>query len=301
MSGDIPELYDWALAPGRETHPNAFKRLGMVTLLYAHRVLFAALLALPPTLWISEHMAAFPNALQAIFSPGGFVLVELHRFLRGVLLSFIAQGSIVAIAGALLGLIPFACLIVALCFQGPLRLRFVLARASASLPSLTLLWGSALLLQISLSGLILMLGEQALSLFSLSFKSADLIRIALVLLSLAALTLVSILHDLARILAVSEEQGFYMAIFKALAAFNRAPAPILWAYGLRAFLSLALLFGAALSTWTRASQSPLAFAVAALVSQIALYLSVLIRASWLARAASLLAFNFLEKQRLNPA
>lgn len=291
MSDSSPELDDWGLSSLRGEPPNLTRRLKWIALLYAHRAIAASTLALPPSLWISGHLSAFPNPLGQLIQPGALLWADLYRLMRSLLAAYILQSSLAAIFLALLGLFPFACLITSFIQQRPLPLRTVLARATSSIPTLTLLWGTSLLLQTSLCGLVLLIGEQVLSLFTIAYKTADQLRIALIVTALLAHSAISVIHDLARIFAIADAHGFYTSASRAIAAFQRNPATLFWAYTYRALVSLILLISAALITWPQPEQSLHRTIIAALVTQSAVFFAVLIRASWLSRAAAYLSLQ----------
>lgn len=294
MSRAGTDLRHWALVPPLSANPSAFARIGMVALLYAHHLVCGWLCALSPARWISHHLAAFPDAGRRLFTPGGPMLVDIYRALRGALPALASQGSAAALIAALLGLYPFAWLVVALTYRGKLHPRFIWTRAKPSIAPLVLLWGATLLLQTSLSLLFILVAERALAALRLSLLAIDLIRVALMLLLLLALSAISAIHDLARILAVSEERGFYMSAALAIAAFQRAPLRIFWAYGVRALAALSLCTAAFIITWPRAFGGSPAWITAAVVSQIAAFMAILLRASWLAYAIAAVRANAVE-------
>jgi hypothetical protein len=270
--------------PPRAADPAARRRPGMAALLYAYRAVAALLIATPAALLAGEIVSGYPRGDAELFDPGGVMLVEAARLARRALMPLALQGGLGAIVAALVGLIPFAALVTALGHEGKLSARFLSARAVAPLGTLALLWGSALLAQVGVVGLVAMVSERLLEQAGMDLIREDLARVGVVIVGLAVVLGIGVVHDLARVIAVLDGRGFYMSAARALRVMERAYARALWAYAWRGALAIAALSAAAWVSHRVGLSGSRSFALVALVSQAAVFLAVFLRASWLAAA-----------------
>lgn len=252
----------------------------MVALLYAYRLIAALLIATPAALLAGSIVSGYPRGDAEFFDPGGVMLMEAARLARRSLTPLVIQGGLGALIAAFLGLLPFAALIAALGHEGKLSARFLASRAVAPLGPLALLWGSALLAQVVVVALVVMVGEKLLVQAGLSVLREDLARLGIVALGALFALAIGVLHDLARVIAILENRGFYVSAARALLVMERASARALWAYAWRGVLAIAALSCAG---WIATTLSR-SFWLIALASQISVFLAVFLRASWLASA-----------------
>jgi hypothetical protein len=270
------------LEPPRAEDPAAHKRLGMVALLYVYRAIAALLIATPAALLAGSILSGYPRGDAELFDPGGVMLLEAARLARRSLTPLVLQGGLGALVAALVGLLPFAALVAALGHDGKLSARFLAARAVAPVGPLALLWGSALLAQVVVVGLVVLVGERLLAQAGLDLLREDLVRLGIVGIGLILAVGLGVLHDLARVIAVLEGRGFYSSAARALLVMERAYPRALWAYVWRGALAIAALSAAGwVSHRIGLSRS---LGLVAVVSQVSVLLAVFLRASWLAAA-----------------
>jgi hypothetical protein len=288
---------DRDVEPPRAVHPAARKRLGMVALLYAYRAIAALLIATPAALLAGSIVSGYPRGDAELFDPGGVMLVEAVRLARRSLIPLVLQGGLGAVVAALGGLLPFAALVVALGHEGKLSARFLTARAVAPVGPLVLLWGSALLAQVVVVGLVVMVGEKLLEQAGLDLFREDLARLGVFGVGLLAALAIGVLHDLARVIAVLEGRGFYVSAERALGVMERAYARVLWAYAWRGALAVAALSVAGWIAHRLGLSSSRSFGLVAVASQVSVLFAVFLRASWLAAAIRIMASVVVPAER----
>lgn len=271
----------------RSFRPAAWRRPGMVALVYAHRAVAAVLIAGPVALVAGGVTGDYPRGDAELFDAGGRMLVEAVRLAREALVPLAAQGSAIAALATLAGLFPLAMLIVALGQPGRVTARLVAGRAAASLGTLALLWGTTLLAQAIVAVLVVVVGEKTIAHFSLGVREGDLARVAVYGLALTGVAAVGVAHDLARVAAVQDRQGMYAASSRAFDVLLRAGWRAGWAYAWRGGLALGCVAGGAWLAWRVGSHGAGALVASAVVHQASIAAAVFLRASWLATALGL--------------
>jgi hypothetical protein len=278
----------------------AWRRPGVVAVYWLYRVLVALLLAGPFAAIAGRVTSGYPRGDATLFDRGGVMLLEAGRVAQPLVSAIAAQTSAIALAAAVIGLVPMAALVVALGHQGRLSLAALLARATERIGTLALLLGVALLLEVVVALASLLLGESLVARLALTEPRADHVRLATAALAVCAVLTVGVLHDLARVAAVHRRIGFYGACVAALSAFRYAGLRALGSYAVRAVLAAAVLAIAVMLVSDLRLERTGSVALAWVVHQAALLAAVACRASWLAAAMRLVELNVAEQREELP-
>jgi dienelactone hydrolase len=131
-------------------------------------------------------------------------------------------------------------------------------------------------------------GSKLVASLALGPRADDLAGLGVLAAALLAAGAVAIVHDLARVSAVHEERGFYVAAARALAVARAAPLAATWACASRAALALAALLGAVFLVASLGLSSGGRVALAFAAHHAGLAAAAWLRASWLAAAIRLL-------------
>lgn len=273
--------------PAFAARPAAFRRPGLVILLWAYRALAGLLVSLPAAEAIGGITSQFPRAQGELFDPGGVMLLETLRLGRRAIPAVFVGGSGVAVMAALLGLLPLAALVAGLGREGRLGAAFLAGRAGAHAGTLAILFGIGALAEVLVAVVAsLLLGKLAGALH-LAPPGDDLAALGALLLALAVAAVIGVIRDLAYVAAVHGDERFYGAATTAVRCFLRAPVRAVGAWAFRALLGLAAL---ALAAWLAPSiraTSSAALAAAFALHQLGLFAAAYARASWLAAAIRL--------------
>jgi hypothetical protein len=267
-----------------EPAPAAYRRPGLVALLYGYRALAGLLLALPAAAAVGGVTSSYPRAQAELFDVGGVMLIESVRLARRAAPAVGAAGATVTMLATALGLIPLAVVIAGLGRRGRLGVGSLAARTSAHAGTLALLFGLGLLAQAVAAAIVVALGSKLLDGLKPVPPTEDLAFVAVFTIALGVAALIGVVRDLAYVAAVHRERGFYMACVDALRGLGRAPARALGGYAWRASLGLAALALAAWAAPSLTNASRGAIAAGILLHQAALLGAAFARVSWLAAA-----------------
>lgn len=264
--------------------PAAWRRPGLVALLYLHRAIFGLALALPTVAALGFATSRYPRAQAALFDPGAMMLLESLRVSRRTVPPVVWSSSTVALAAAAIGLVPLAMAIAGLGRQGRLLGAFLLGRAWAHAGTLALLFGLTLAAQVVTAAILMLLGGKLIDATHIVPPAEDLAFAALILVVLAVVSVIGVIRDLAYASAVHHDRGLYTATSRAIHAFRERPARTFLAWAWRAGLGLVLLVLAAWLTPPARDASTGMIALGFLIHQVALFAAAFARASWLAAA-----------------
>ncbi|MDI1445890.1 hypothetical protein [Polyangium sp. 6x1] len=267
-----------------EERPLARKRPGVVLLVYAFRLVAAALLAWPFAVTLGGAVSGYPRGDAVLFDQGGLLLLEAMRRSAGALRPSSATSLLLFVLVCFFGLLPLAALLGALGAKGRVAARDLGAWALRPIGAFSLLLGAAALVEVLLGGVVIAIGNAVARKEAIDTRAADLIRVGFVAGAVVLVLLVSVFHDLARVAVVRGELGVRASIKRAFAAVRSAPLALLVGWSWRAALGAALL-GAALVVGSRIGVERTSQVFAGFLVHQASVLAVLfLRASWLAAA-----------------
>ena len=267
-----------------EDRPLARKRIGVVLLVFASRLAFASLLAMPFAVLLGRAVGAYPRGDAVLFDPGGLLFIEALRRTRDALPPLGAGALLLFVVFCLLGLLPLGAMLGALGVKGRLSARDLGAFALRPIGVFSLLLGVFAVVQALAFGIVVAIGRAVARRGSFDTRDADLVKLAFVGVALLVVLLLGVLHDLARASAVRRELGLRASIRAALGTVRRAPVVVFGAWAWRSALGLvalasALVIGSRLGI-DRGGQVALGF----LVHQGSVLVALGLRASWLAAA-----------------
>ncbi len=235
---------------------------------------------------LSTGAAAGPSGDAALFEPGALILLEALRIGARPLASAVSSSALIALAVALLALVPLAALIATLAT----RPRPVHAAVS-HFSSFALLAGLTLLLRVLVMGGATLIWMAVEGWFdgALSEPTEDKLLLGWIALTAVALALVGIVQDLARAACVVHDCRALGALSIGLSALRARPGAVLLGWLTPAAWSIALFCGAAFAVgWIDVSRPGGGRAwLAFLVHQLAIFGFIALRAWWLADAVRL--------------
>lgn len=266
---------------------------------------FAALVGLawsaPLAAAIGAATGAYPRGDVELFDPGGVMFLEALRHLRLSMPAIGAAWLVLAVAALPLGMVVLGFCIALLGAPGDVRPTWALARAVRALPSLTLVGLVALAADGLLVALIMIGGGSIVRSSWPEAPARDIARWSLLACVFAVVCAVGVLHDLARVAAVTGPRSTYDALAAALQTARRRPGRVAWAYTWRALLGLGAAGGAAWLGIRIGKSAPGAILAMALVHQVGLAAMGWSRLAWLAQAARLVAAEVVRHVPSPPA
>jgi len=269
-----------------EDRPAAHKRPGVISLIFAYRLIAALLLAWPFAVIVGRAVGAYPTGDAVLFEPGSMMLIEVVRRTREAMPPAFGSALLASLVLAFLGLLPLAALISALGTKGRVRARDLGAWALRPFGTFALLLGVASVVQAILAAIIFGIGGSIARRSSFDAREGDRVRIIVAIVALLVVLLIGVFHDLARVASARGELGVRGSIRVAFTTLRRSPGSIFVAWGSRAALgAIALAASIVIGSRVgleRGGQVALGF----LVHQGAIFAALFLRASWLAFAVS---------------
>lgn len=267
-----------------EDVPAAWRRPGVVFVMYAYRLLVAALVATPFSLVFGAGVGGYPRGDATLFDEGGLLLVETIRRSNSSMPPVAMTALLLLSVGALAGVMPLAALIGALGVRGRVRARDVGAFALRPVGPFALLFGAFALVQAVLFAIVSAIGGAISRRPMFDAPSADRIKFTFAVIAIAVVLFVGVLHDLARVAVVRDELGFRASMRRAWHTFRKSHVKVLGAWAIRAALGAMAIY-AALSFASRLGVDSGAKAlVGFLVYQASIILALFLKASWFASA-----------------
>jgi hypothetical protein len=279
--------------------PRARRRGGTIAIVYAVHTCTALAIAWPQSGLLSDQSAAMPGGDRVLFVPGGLYLLEAFRLSYRSMLSTARGDLFLVVLAAYLGLLPLGALVTALCRSGKVGARDLLAGAGACFGRYSILLVLAFV-SMGFTGALALLsvGAAGLSPLSLPETRAGVLTLVAVYAALALLiSLLGVVHDLARASVVRHDADVWSSLAVATATLRRRPLLVLAGWSLRTaaglfLVGISIAFASAVSIVT----APGFFAVA-LVDQLVAAALVALRASWLALALRLVDAQGLSGDR----
>ena len=264
------------------------RRAGLVALTAAANLVVSSLASAPWSGAVrSGSLADFPDADAALLADGGMILVEWLRVDHKALLGALRATLLLSSASALLLLFPVALLMLGLSDNEKLSFARHAQRAFHALPRFLVLYGGTLLCQailIALLALLYGLGMDASEPWAYPW-----LTLGFGVLSLVVWGLPSLLQDLARAQLLDADRGVLAALVRGSTLFATRPVETLVAYAVPALIGLCVVAAALALTAKCATLAPAGlrqwsqFAL----HQACVFVLIVLRASWLARAIQL--------------
>lgn len=267
-----------------EHAPAAWRRPGVVFVVYAYRIVVALIVAMPFALLFGEAIRGFPRADALLFDDGGLFMAEvIRRSAPAIAPLFSGALTLIAVA-ALASIIPLAALIGALSTKGRLTAREIGAMALRPVGTFALLFGAFALVQALVFAIFSGIGGAIAKRFSVDVSSGDRARWTVLFVGFLVVCLFGVWHDLARVAVVRDELGFKVALRRGLRALRASHVRVVGAWAVRAVLGVIAIY-AALSIGSRLGVESTGKVVSGfLVYQVSIILALFLRASWLASA-----------------
>lgn len=267
-----------------ETAPAAWRRPGVVFVVYAYRLIASLLVATPLALVFGSSVGGYPRADAVLFDDGGMLFVETIRRVGPLLSPLFTSTAVLWAVAAFASIVPLAALIGALSVKGKVTARDVGSFALRPVGPFALLFGAFALLQAIVFGLLTALSGAIARRPSFDAPTTDRIKIIGVLVALLFVALLGVWHDLARVAVVRDELTFRASIRRAFRTLCAAHVRVIGAWAMRALLG-ALVVYAALSFGSRLGvESSAKVFVGFLVYQASIVLALFLKASWFASA-----------------
>ncbi len=276
---------------GRGLRVSVLLRAQYVLLVYAVRLVVAAIAAYPACAIATKTTGGWPGGDRVLFEPGSLMLMELVRLHRVGLQAWLTQAALVSVLMIPIGIALNAVLLSALASPPSAGASRVSARAVASLRPLSIVWAVYAAVAASTGGLFYLLAE-ALQGSSSSAQSAplrDMLWLAAVAVGALVVLAAGVVHDVARAAVVRgglDAAGALLVAWRSVRSFCW---PLLAAWWARAaagaLLVIVELWLLRSAGWLTASGAIWSF----VMHQLILLGLVWLRASWLARAMEVTA------------
>lgn len=267
-----------------EHAPAAWRRPGVVFVLYAYRLVVALLAATPIAMVLGSSVGGYPRADALYFDDGGLMLAEALRR-AGPLMGPIVTSSFVLLAVAsFASIVPLAALIGALSMKGKLTARDVGAFALRPVGTFALLFGAFAVVQALVFAIVSAIFGAISRRPAFDAPTADRVKIIGAILALLLVAVLGVWHDLARVAVVRDELRFRAALRRGWTTLKKFHARVFGAWALRALLGAVVLY-AAFSIGSRLgvdSSAKVFFGF--LVYQASVVLALFLKASWFASA-----------------
>ncbi|MBI5533664.1 MAG: hypothetical protein HY898_13170 [Deltaproteobacteria bacterium] len=260
-----------------------------ILLIYATRSIAAFMVGSSFGALATRAIGGWPGGDAALLEPGGLMLSELVRLRMDSLLTLVTHAGLFAIAMVPVGMVTSTLLLVSLCDPRRVMLPETLARCGKHLGPTLVAYLVMTSFQVAIVWFFYMLAELlSLKLTSgLGVRGGDLAYGAIIGVSLIIVWLVSILHDVIRVAIVGRSLRTLPAMAAGWSIARRRWPELLAALWPRAAGAILVVLGSLL--WLRhtgMSTSP-RLALMALVQQVVAVSLVVLRASWLSRAAEI--------------
>jgi hypothetical protein len=269
---------------------HARRRPVAIAVVWAYEVLFGIAIAWPAAAAVKSAFSGNPRGDAALFTPGGLDLVDLFFHADSAPPSILAHAALLFTVAAVLGLVPFAFLLVQLAYatreHRPPPFRLTLSRTLAALRPLGALFVAASAVEIVLLALAFIMGGAIGGWLAstLGDSRAEQIGWAATVLLAAFAAAVGVAHDLARAAVVRLRITALEAARLGLTTLRRrAPHVLMFAWGWRTLAGWALVgIGSLFAEWL-GGRGGFALLVLTVIHQGIALSRVGLRASWLAR------------------
>ncbi len=256
---------------------------------YIYQLVLSLVIAWPISRGLAHAFGGHPRGDSVLFDDGGWALLALRSAWERVSPTFFGLIAIVAVLGAIVGLLPLSALLTSLSHATPdtraPRPRHLAPYVVATFGPLTYLLALGVALELALCAVALWTFgavSEAMKTRTSDPRADQLAALAcfVVLLFAAA---ACVIHDLARAGLVRFRTGTFGAIRVALRTFRRMPLRVLWSWAWRGMVSIAIVIAVA-AILPRFASGAASLVAIALLHQLVAISRTALRASWLARA-----------------
>jgi len=256
---------------------------------YMYQLALALVVAWPVSRGLARAFGGHPRGDSVLFDDGGWAILALRSAWERVSPAFFALLAIVAIFGAVLGLVPLSALLTSISHATPdtraPRPRHLAPYVIATFAPLTWIFALGAALELALSAVALWtfgaVGEAVRA--RTSDPRADQIAVLACFIVLMFAGAACVVHDLARAALVRHRTGAFGAIRAALVTFRRMPR-VAWSWAWRGGVSIAVVIVVAAIVPRLGTKGAASLIVIALLHQVVALARTALRASWLARA-----------------
>jgi hypothetical protein len=267
-----------------EQAPAAWRRPGVVFVMYAYRLVVALLVATPFALMFGAAVGGYPRGDAVLFDEGGLLFVEAIRRSNSAIPPIVASALVLLAVASFASIVPLAALIGALATKGRIKARDVGAFALRPVGTFALLFGAVAFVQAIVFAIFSGIGGAISRRPSFDAPSADRVKLGFTIVALIVVLLIGVFHDLARVAVVRDELRFRAALRRGWQTIKKSHVHVLGAWGVRAILGAIVIY-AALSVVSRLGvDSKAKVALGFLVYQASIILALFLRASWFASA-----------------
>lgn len=267
-----------------EQAPAAWRRPGVVFVMYAYRLVVALLVATPFALMFGGAIGGYPRGDAVLFDEGGLLFVEAIRRSSSAIPPLVASALALLAVASFASIMPLAALIGALATKGRIKARDVGAFALRPVGTFALLFGAMAFVQAVLFAIVTAIGGAISRRPAFDAPGSDRVKFGFTIVALLVVLLMGVFHDLARVAVVRDELRFRGALRRAWQTIKKSHVHVLGAWSVRAILGAIVIY-AALSFASRLGvESKTKVALGFLVYQASIILALFLRASWFASA-----------------
>jgi hypothetical protein len=278
------------LAPGLgDSRLRALRHSPYILLVYATRAAAAFIVASALASIATRSMGAWPGGDLMLWEPGGLMLSEMVRLNRVALTTILTQSGLIAVSMIPVGIVTSTLLLVSLSDCRRVPLAVALQRCGKHLLPMSLVYGVMTCLQIAVVWFFYILAELlTLKLEGmLGVRGADLAYVALIGCGAVIAVCVAVVHDLIRATIVARSLGTLEGIASGWHVARKRPFEVFAALWSRA-AGAGLIVLCSL-VWAReiGMGTPGRVASTTVVLQASIIAAIVLRASWLSRAAEI--------------
>ncbi len=267
-----------------EQTPAAWRRPGVVFVMYAYRLVVSLLVATPFAVMFGGAIGGYPRGDAVLFDEGGLLFVEAIRRSRLAIPPIMLSALVLLAVASIASIMPLAALIGALATKGRITARDVGSFALRPVGTFALLFGAFAFVQAIVFAILSAVGGAISRRPSFDAPSADRVKFGFTLVALLLVLLVGVFHDLARVGAIRDGLRFRAALRRGWHTLKKSHVHVVGAWGVRAILGAIVIY-AALSVVSRLGvDSSAKVALGFLVYQASIILALFLRASWFASA-----------------
>ncbi len=268
----------------------AWPRAPIIAVSYFLYLALSIIVACPVSLLATEVIGSWPRGDRMLFDPGALMLAEVVRLQESGLRSILGQAALVAILAAPASLAVTTWLVCAQRNPQDASWRETLHVVVSRIRPMFVLW-------IAFGAIMSFVGFVGYTLSELSWRelhrllgerAGDLAYVAMLLTTATVILVCSVVHDVARVACANPHRDAALSFLDAWDAMRQA-GRVLIAYWVRAAAAWALIGVGAMVSRRLGVESTLRFAIVVVVHQCVVVLVLVLRASWLRRAADFVA------------
>lgn len=267
-----------------ELAPAAWRRPGVVFVVYAYRLVVAALVATPFAVMFGAAAGGYPRRDAVLFDDGGFLFIEAMRRSSAAMPPVTIGALTLLVVASFAGIVPLAALIGALGVKGRVTARDLGAFALRPVGTFALLFGAFAAVQGIVAAIVMAIGGAIARRPAFDAPGADRVKFVFAIVALVVVLVIGIVHDLARVAAARDALGFRASIRRGWRTLKTSHLRVFGAWSVRAALGALMLFAGFSVALRIGVDSGAKVAAGFLVYQASVVVALFLRASWLASA-----------------